>query len=183
VVEKPLRRIGPHPHTSTERFVSSPVATSVPRNRLLHAAFVATVLLLAAACGGQATDALDHGAAAATAARVTSTTYVLTSIDGQTTSPYFTCTSAGTTEAITGGSITLASNGSFTAIISETETQNGAVTQQTYQLAGKYTQSGSAVTLRYSNGTVVPATLSGNTLTITGLAYCGGTHDLVFQKQ
>jgi hypothetical protein len=166
-----------------ELSMSRPTLPSASATRLIRSCFAAATLLLASACGGQATDSLAHGAAAATAAQSTSTTYALVSIDGQTTSPFFTCTSAGSTEAVTGASIVLASNGSFTATVNETVTQNGVSTPETYQAKGRYTQSGNVITLRYPGGTVVTATLSGGTLTISGYPYCGGTHDLVFQRQ
>jgi Lipocalin-like domain len=145
--------------------------------------FVGAALLTLVACGGQMNDPASADSASLTAARTTSTTYNLVSVDGTATSPFFTCTSATQTESVTGGTIELASNGSFTATVSETVTQNGTTTQQTLQAKGRYTVSGNVVTLRYAAGTVVTGTLSNGTLTITDYPYCGGTHTLVFQQQ
>lgn len=155
------------------------MSTSISR----AAPFLGAALLALVACGGETADPVASEAASLTAARTASTTYVLVSVDGNATSPFLTCTSATATEAVTGASIVLASNGSFTATVNETVTQNGVTTQQTYQAKGRYTISGNVITLRYAGGTVVTGTLSGGTLTVTDYPYCGGTHTLVFQQQ
>jgi hypothetical protein len=147
----------------------------------LRAPLLGTVLLALAACGGQIDGSVGNEAASLTAARTTSTTYNLTSVDANSTSPFFTCQSTG--ETVNGATVELASNGSFTATIAETVTQNGTTTQQSLQAKGRYTVSGNVVTFKYQAGTVVTGTLSGGTLTVTDYPYCGGTHTLVYQQQ
>jgi hypothetical protein len=147
----------------------------------LRAPLLGTLLLALVACGGQTDGSVGTEAASLTAARTTSTIYNLTSVDGTTTSPFFTCASSG--ETVNGASVELASNGSFTATLDETVTQNGTTTQQTLQAKGRYTVSGNVVTFKYQGGSVVTGTLSGGTLTVADYPYCGGTHTLVYQQQ
>jgi hypothetical protein len=64
--------------------------------------------------------------------------------------------------------LTVTSAGTFSIVTNRRNTSTtGAVTNQVQTDAGTYTTSGSTTTFKFNTGNVVPATLSGNTLTLT----------------
>jgi len=148
-----------------------------PRSRLIASAMPVLALSLAAACS--ADQRLPVGPDARSpklAASVTSTTYTLSSV-----TPPIVCTdAAGATTTVTGGTVTLSSNGKFTAQFTTETTSDGVTTTSAYAEKGSYTQSGSAITFKVSGGGTYTGTLESGTLTITDYPLCGTTHTAVF---
>jgi len=149
-----------------------------PRSRVVASALPALVLSLAVACSADQRSPTDPGALSpkVVSAVVTSTTYTLSSV-----APPIVCTDAsGATTTVTGGTLTLSSNGKFTAQFATETTSGGLTATSSYTEKGSYTQSGSTITFKVAGGRTYSGTLDNGAVTIVDYPLCGATHTAVF---
>jgi hypothetical protein len=96
--------------------------------------------------------------------------YSLQTINGQSL-PFTFFQSATLRQEITADVFT-ASNGQFTEVTSERDTQNGTVSNFTTSDSGTYTVNGTAVTFTFfSDGSTGSGTISGNTFTLVATGF------------
>jgi len=138
---------------------------------------LAALVLLASACGGQ--GPMDEQSSALVKA---TSNFVLTGVDAQTAAPFFTCTTATETTQLDGGTLAT-TNTAYTAVFNGTDTQNGVTAARSWQDKGKLSVSGDTYAFTSPGHGTFTGTLGNGTLTVSGVAYCGGTHTLVYQQQ
>ncbi len=137
-----------------------------------HAAWLVSGILLAAslACGG---DSTSPGTVEGQ--------YALRSIGGKALPAVVDEDSTEKTE-VTSGSITLDANSVFTLALAFRRTRGIQSITSSGTSTGTWTRSGSTVTMRTSNGAVVPGALSGTTITVDMRGAAGATVVWLFRK-
>jgi len=153
------------------------------QNRWHTLPLIAALIAAAACAGDRPAPTAPASALAPAASRVgtTTTTFVLTQLDGA-SPPALLCAADGTT--LTGGTLALSSKGTYLATFSLQSAGSTAVT--TYQDKGTYSVSDGTIQFRspgVGTFTGTLSTTSGVTTLTATYPYCGITHTLVFQQQ
>ena len=151
--------------------------------RAVVAALAPFAVALSAACSTDSRIAPTAPAAGAdlslASALASATTFTLSSV-----SPPIVCTDAsGATTTVTGGTVTLAPNGKFTATFTtQTTSSDGATTTSSYTEKGTYSVSGTTVTFKVPGSGTYTGTLENGSLTIADYPLCGMTHTAIFDQ-
>lgn len=125
--------------------------------RVLARFMAATVIAVAAACGG------GDGNGGITEVASVAGTYSLKTVNGAPL-PFVFLDESGYKLEITASGYTLSSAGTFSVTATFRETENGVVTTATETSTGTYSVNGSTVTFIDTDGETLAGTISGNTL-------------------